>query len=58
MAGSSGIDLPEEDFNYDDYVKKEFGTPSPVPRGLHWFWWLVGVLLLLAVLAGWLGFLR
>jgi hypothetical protein len=30
-------------------VQREFaGKKSPVPRGIHWFWWLVAVGLLVA----------
>lgn len=45
----SGLDLPEGNFNYNDFVKREFGgkTRNPVPRGLHWFWWLVAIGLVL-----------
>jgi len=43
------LDLPDESFNYDEFTKNEFGEQSsPVPRGVHWFWWLVA----LGVLAG------
>jgi hypothetical protein len=42
-AEASGLDLPEQEFNYDDFVKKEFGNRSPVPRGIHWFWWVVAI---------------
>jgi hypothetical protein len=46
-AGSSDLDLPEEDFDYGEFVKREFGgRKSPVPHGIHWFWWIVAVLLL------------
>ena len=49
-AQTDGLDLPDENFNYDEFVKEEFGDEkaSPVPRGIHWFWWLVGV----GILAG------
>ena len=49
------LDLPDERFNYDDFVKREFGSarPSPVPRGLHWFWWLVGIGVLAAFVLYW-----
>jgi hypothetical protein len=47
-AQTGGLDLPEENFDYDDYIQREFGSPSPVPRGVHWFWWLMA----LAVIAG------
>jgi hypothetical protein len=42
------LDLPEENFDYDDFVKREFGKESVRPRGLHWFWWVVGILVLAA----------
>jgi hypothetical protein len=45
------LDLPDDNFNYDDFVKKEFGPRKDVrPRGISWLWWLVA-LLLLAVFA-------
>ena len=48
-AQTEGLDLPEDSFNYDEYTKREFGSGSPVPRGIHWFWWLVAVALLAAL---------
>jgi hypothetical protein len=42
-AHTGGLDLPEENFDYNDFVKREFGKPNPVPRGIHWFWWLVAL---------------
>ena len=47
-AATSGLDLPDENFDYEDYVQREFGGGAK-PRGLHWFWWLVAFLLLVAV---------
>ena len=49
QARSSGLDLPDEEFNYGDFVKREFGSKSPVPRGIHWAWWLVGMALVIAL---------
>ena len=40
-AKTEGLDLPNQDFDYDDFVKREFGKEGPVPRGIHWFWWIV-----------------
>jgi len=50
-ARTDGLDLPDDNFNYDKFVKEEFGgeKASPVPRGLHWFWWLVGVAILVGI---------
>jgi hypothetical protein len=49
-ARHDGLDLPDEEFDYEDFVQREFGQEkrSPVPRGLHWFWWLAAI----AVAAG------
>lgn len=53
-ARTDGLDLPDENFSYDDFVKREFGSPSPLPQGIHWFWWVIGLLVLGAFLALWL----
>ncbi len=45
-AARENLGLPDENFNYDDFVKREFGGQKIKPRGLHWVWWLVAVLLL------------
>lgn len=50
QAASGGLDLPEAEFNYEEYVQREFGQKGPVPRGIHWFWWLVALGLLAALL--------
>lgn len=55
-AHASGLDLPDENFNYDEYVKREFGPKKHLPHGLHWLWWVVGLLLLAALISLW--FLR
>ena len=49
-AKASGLGLPNEEFDYEDYIQREF-KESPKPRGLAWLWWVVGVVLLAAMLA-------
>ena len=52
-AGAEGLDLPDENFDYEEFVKREFGGgKNPKPRGIHWFWWVVGILLVAAFLWG------
>jgi hypothetical protein len=53
-AATDRLDLPRDDFNYDDFVRQEFGPNSPVPRGVPWFWWVIAVALLIALVAIWL----
>jgi hypothetical protein len=51
QASVSALDLPDDNFNYDEFVKNEFGGHRDYkPRGLHWFWWVVAVVLLTAIL--------
>jgi len=48
-----GLDLPDEDeFDYDDFVAREFGKAPHRQTGLQWYWWVLAVGLLLAMLAG------
>ena len=42
-----GVDLQEHDFNYDNFVKQEFGSKAK-PAGLKTIWWIVGIVLIVA----------
>jgi len=42
-----GVDLPDDDFNYDDFVKREFGSRAK-PPGLKTIWWIVAIALIVA----------
>ncbi len=53
-ARVDGLDLPDESFDYNDFVKREFGRPSAVPRGIYWFWWVVALAVAAALTALWL----
>ncbi len=46
QTATDGLDLPDESFDYNDYVKREFGGGAPRQRDLHWVWWVVAVLLI------------
>ena len=52
-ARYSNLDLPDDNFDYGDFVKREFGgdRQPALPRGISWFWWLVALLLLAGFLA-------
>jgi hypothetical protein len=53
-ANLNGADIPEENFDYDRFVKSEFGGQGEAPRGMRWFWWLIALVLLSAFLLIWL----
>jgi len=52
--------LPDESFDYEDFVEREFGKKKVLPHGISWFWWLiaalVAVLVSFAFLSGMIGF--
>ncbi|HEV2438117.1 MAG TPA: zinc ribbon domain-containing protein [Verrucomicrobiae bacterium] len=53
-ARYDNLDLPEENFDYQDYLKREFGRERIVPRGVHWFWWIVTILVVVGLVCLWL----
>ena len=38
-----GIGQPEGDFDYDEFVRQEFGAPYQ-PTGLKTLWWVTGII--------------
>jgi hypothetical protein len=49
-AGADRLGLPDESFDYEEFVRHEFGKEKPIPHGIHWFWWLVALLLAVGML--------
>jgi hypothetical protein len=41
----SRLELPESSFDYQEYLRDEFGEEKRRPPGLNWLWWSVAVLL-------------
>lgn len=50
-AHADHLGLPDEEFDYDEFVKSEFGPEQARPRGIHWFWWVTAILIIVAWLA-------
>ncbi len=48
---AGGLGLPDEDFDYQDFVNREFGGKKPLPRGISPFWWLIAIAVLLVIIA-------
>jgi hypothetical protein len=43
------VDLPDEDFNYEEFVKQEFGSAArPVAKRV---WWITAILLIAVFIA-------
>lgn len=55
-AEAQRLDVPDPEFDYDDFAAREFGGRQASRRPpMGWFWWAVAVLLLLCF-AGWMLF--
>ena len=44
-AHTQSLDLPDDEFSYDEFVQREFGKPKRSRRQI--LWWIVAVVLLL-----------
>lgn len=51
QARYDALDLPNQDFDYQDFVEREF-NPTRNRRSHRRWWWLVAALLLLAWIFG------
>jgi hypothetical protein len=39
-----GLDLPDDDCDYDEFVKREFGNRAK-PAGVKTIWWITAIIL-------------
>ena len=52
-AREQELGLPDTEFNYDEFVKEEFGGEKEDklrPKNISWWWWVVGIGLLVGFL--------
>jgi predicted nucleic acid-binding Zn ribbon protein len=49
-AYASHLGIPDDNFDYDEFVKEELSRTQVKPRGIHWLWWLTALLLILSFL--------
>ena len=42
-----GLDLPDNDFDYDEFITREFKQGAPHKQiGIAWYWWATGIALI------------
>ena len=44
------VDLPDKEFNYDQFVREEFGS-SAKPAAIKTIWWITAILAIVAFIA-------
>ena len=52
-----GLDLPNDDFDYDKFVEQEFGSPVK-PPGMRTWWWITAIILIVLFVAIYLHAVR
>lgn len=50
-SAADGLDLPDEEFDHDNFARREFGKGEIKPEGIGWAWWAAAVAALLAFAA-------
>lgn len=45
-----GLDLPDENFDYDEFARREFGS-TVKPAGIKTIWWITAIIVLLVSIA-------
>ena len=53
-ACADNLGLPDDEFDYDAFVEREFGMGKAKPHGVRWLWWTVALLLAVLLLTWWL----
>jgi len=53
-ARYDNLNLPDENFDYGDFVKRGLGKERTLPSGIHWFWWLAAILVIAGLIGLWL----
>jgi len=51
-ATADRLGMPAAEFDYQEFVKEEFGERERIrPRGISWLWWVMALIALAAMLA-------
>ncbi|MEO8615506.1 MAG: hypothetical protein ABI600_10220 [Luteolibacter sp.] len=49
-SSADGLNLPDNDFDYNDFVAREFGKVPHHKTGIKWYWWILAVVILSSML--------
>ena len=52
-AHADDLGLPDEEFHYEEFVEREFGSGHPRRPGVRWLWWAVAAGLVVLLLTWW-----
>jgi len=49
---ASSLGLPDDSFDYNEFVEREFGRKKARPYGIKLFWWFVAIVVLALFVLG------
>ncbi len=55
-AHAARLGLPDDAFDYEEFVERELEGQPPRRRRWHWLWWPVALATATALILGYLGF--
>ncbi len=45
-----GIAIPDDEFDYEEFIAREFGKKAHRPIGIKWYWWVTAVVLVVLLI--------
>ena len=51
-ACAGSLNLPDESFEYDEFVEREFGKKRLLPYGVKWLWWVTALVVAVLFILG------
>lgn len=55
-SSQDGLDLPDDDFDYEAFIAREFGKAPHRSSGIKWYWWWLAVALVIGMATGLIWF--
>ena len=49
-AATSALGLPDENFDYNEFVEREFNPGKSRTHGIRWYYWVAAIILVLVLL--------
>jgi hypothetical protein len=53
---ADGLNLSDDDFDYEDFIAREFGNATHRKTGLKWYWWALALAILVGMIVGLIRF--
>lgn len=48
----NGLAIPDDEFDYEEFIEREFGNKPHRQIGIKWYWWVTALVLLILMVGG------